>query len=209
MKALFIHRSVGRNLIEQGQLRDLLALKGVTLHDYDNNSDTLTQANGRTSKTTLKIPGNNTNPDNLSEFFSRWSDVLNEYDLVIIKSCYPNSHIKDTDQLIKTQESYLSIIKSFKAHGNRLLILTTPPLRPIMTNKLEAKLANALADWLVSVTDDDVQVFDLHHLLAEEAGASRGTLKRKYRRLLPFDNHPNKKANQEIAPLLAATITRG
>jgi hypothetical protein len=66
MKALFIHRSVGRNLIEQGQLRDLLALKGVTLHDYDNNSDTLTQANGRTSKTTLKIPGNNTNPDNLS-----------------------------------------------------------------------------------------------------------------------------------------------
>lgn len=206
VKALFIHRSVGHHLIEQGNLRKLLSSKNVALDDYDNNSGVLTHSDGNTFKGAITMPGNNTDPANLAQFFVDWPNVLNGYDLIMIKSCYPNSHIKDADQLSKIEESYTSIIKLFNDHNKRLLILTSPPLRPLFTNKTEARLSSDLANWLVSSTRDNVQVFDFHHLLAEVEGSHKGMLKREYRRLLPFDTHPNRKAHQTIAPKLAAVI---
>lgn len=206
MKILFIHRSVGHHLIEQGQLRELLGDKGVTLDDYDNNSGVLRRSDGSTSNNTITMPRNNTNPDNLAEFFGDWPDLLNSYDLIMIKSCYPNSHIKDEAQLNGIKDSYTSIMKSFASHNKQLLILTSPPLRPLLTNQTEAQLANELADWLVSSSTNNIRVFDFHHLLAETNGKHQGMLKREYRRLLPFDNHPNQKAHQTIAPMLVEAL---
>lgn len=206
MKVLFIHRSVGHHLIEQGNLRKLLSGKGVALDDYDNNSGILTHSDGSTLNNTITMPGNNTNPDNLAEFFADWPDLLSNYDLIMIKSCYPNSHIKDGAQLRRIKDNYNSIIKSFDDHDKQLLILTSPPLRPPLTTKTEAQLSSELADWLVSSSSKSVQVFDFHHLLSETHGRHKGMLKREYRRLLSFDNHPNKKAHQAIAPQLVAVI---
>lgn len=206
MVALFIHRSVGQHLMEQGELRVLLNEKDVNLDDYDNNSGILTHNNGNLEKDAMSMAGDNTNPSNFAEFFSQWPELLNGYDLIMIKSCYPNSHIGDEALLSEIKKSYKSIIKSFSDHNARLLILTSPPLRPLFTNQTEARLSGELADWLVSETNDNVQVFDLHHALSENSGRHRGMLKREFRRFVPFDNHPNKKAHQLIAPRIAELL---
>lgn len=205
-KVLFIHRSVGHNLIKQGNLRELLEAKGIALDDYDNNSGILTQDDANILNNTITIPGNNTNPDNLEKFFSEWPDILNSYDLIMIKSCYPNSHIRNESQLSQVMGHYSSILKSFNYHKKRLLILTTPPLRPLLTNRKEAHLSSELADWLVLESSADIKIFDLHRLLAETDGRHVGMLKQDFRRLIPFDNHPNRKANRTIALKLAEFI---
>ena len=205
-KVLFIHRSVGHNLIEQGGLRKLLSGKNIALDDYDNNSGILTRSDMSTLNNAITIPGNNTNPDNLKQLFGEWPEMLNSYDLIMIKSCYPNSHIRNESQLSQVIGHYSSILKSFNYHKKRLLILTTPPLRPLLTNRKEAHLSGELADWLVSESSTDVQIFDLHYLLAETDGRHVDMLKRNFRRLIPFDNHPNRKANRIIAPKLAESL---
>lgn len=204
---LFIHRSVGHHLLQQGKLRELLHDKDVALDDYDNNTGVLTRDDAKTLSDAITMPGNNTNPDNLAEFFASWPDVLDGYDLIIIKSCYPNSHIKDEAQLDTVKQHYQAIFQAFKDHKKKLLVLTTPPLRPLFTNQTEAKLASELADWLVSSAGANIQVFDLHHAYAEITGKHKGMLKLKYRRVLPWDNHPNQEAHQAAAPQIANLIT--
>jgi len=204
---LFIHRSIGHHLLEYGNLRSLLNADNVSLDDYDNNNGVLTLNDGKTKSGTITMPGNNTNPDNLADFFAAWPTILNDYDLIMIKSCYPNSHIKDPDQLKTIQDSYKSIFTDFKKHDKRLLVLTTPPLRPLFTNAPEAHLANTLADWLVGqAAANNMLVFDLHHQYAETTGKHEGMLKSSYRRLLPWDNHPNRKAHKAAAPQIAKLI---
>ena len=176
------------------------------MDDYNNNDGLLTRNDGSTVSNVIEMPGNNTNPDNLADFFKSWPDILNDYDLIMIKSCYPNSHVKDKAQLMTIKISYTSIIDSFNKHNKALLILTTPPLRPPFTNPTEAKLANELADWLVSQAQGNVHVFDLHHLYAADSGKHKGMLKLKYRRLLPWDNHPNRWAHRVAAPKIVDMI---
>lgn len=206
-KALFIHRSVGQHLLRYGLLRELVNEKHIVLDDYNNNNGVVTLNDGQKVTNSFQMPGNNTNPDNLSEFFHEWPAILNDYDAIIIKSCYPNSHIKSDEQSRKIKESYESIIDSFNQHDKQLLILTTPPLRPLLTNLNEARLANDLADWLVSLAQDNIHVFDLHHLYAESSGKHTGMLKLEYRRLLPWDNHPNRTAHRAAAPQIADLLS--
>jgi hypothetical protein len=206
MKTIFFHRSVGHNLIEEGNLRSLVKAAGIAFDDYDNNTNLLTHADGTITKDSINIPGGNTNPDNYAMYFKQWDKLLNSYDSVLIKSCYPNSHIKDETQLEAIKQNYKDIFEAFRAHHKTLIILTSPPLRPLFTNQREAQLSNRLSEWLVKRTSDQLKVLDFHKLLSEETGRHTGTLRRSYRRLLPFDNHPNKKANKDLAPKVATFI---
>jgi hypothetical protein len=208
MRILFIHRSVGKDLLRHGKLRELLNAKGVQLNDYNNNDGLLTTDEGATGKWAVTMPGDNTNPDNLAELFAGWPDILNKYDMIMIKSCYPNSHIKSEAQLESIKQQYQSIFESFKAHKKPLFILTTPPLRPLFTNAQEAVLADGLADWLVSSAKGNIHVFDFRSGLVASSGKHKGMLKGRYRRLAPWDNHPNRIAHQIIAPRLAALIAQ-
>lgn len=206
MRALFIHRSVGQNFIIEGHLRELLRSYNVALDDYDNNSGSMTDANGSVATDTITIPGNNTNPDNLARYLSSWDVVLDNYALVIIKSCYPNSHVKDNIQLQKIKRSYQIIFHALNYHQKRAVLLTSPPLRPLFTNKREAQLMSQLNNWLLNNAGEYVRVLDIHALLVEQKGRHKGMLCQKYRRLFPLDNHPNKKANEELAPIVADFI---
>jgi hypothetical protein len=155
----------------------------------------------------ISMPGNNTNPDNLAAFFKQWPSILDNYDTIMIKSCYPNSHIKDEPQLQKIKTQYQAIFETFTTHQKQLILLTTPPLRPLLTNQKEARLASELANWLVATAATaGIHVFDLHHLCAEATGKYRGMLKHEYRRLLPWDTHPNHMAHKMLAPQLADFI---
>lgn len=211
---LFIHRSVGQNLIDDGGLRHLFqASADIQFHDYNQNTDRLTDSRGIKSQIGFNFPGEDTKPadyarifvEDVEPEFKAIRDQILEYDIVAIKSCYPNSNIKGDEQLETIRGPYATIGQYFDTHNKSLAILTSPPLVPLMTNAANARRARQLYNWLSS-TDlgPQVHVFDLFDRLAEREGRPQAnTLKRGYRRWLPFDSHPNVLASKEIAPELS------
>lgn len=209
MKALFIHRSVGNNLINDGDFYRLLGESEYSgeLSDYDNNTGLL-RDNAGAAKLDLKFPNDNTRPADYAELFSatgkeKYSglyDLVMSYDFIVIKSCYPNSNIKSDDELKRIKKCYQIIATYFTALPNKkLLILTSPPLRPFAISTDNAHRARLLADWLfLEPLGANVRVFNFFDLLADDSNYLRA----EYRKLLPFDNHPNKKASIAVAPKL-------
>ena len=208
-KLLFIHRSVGENLIVEGALYNRITAKKLTLEDFNQNTQVLRSLNSNT-KMNIQMPGSNTNPDNYSKLFSEepseMKDFVLNYDLIMIKSCYPNSNIVNEKSLEKIHNQYNQIFDFFITKPNKkLIILTSPPLQPIMTKKIRARRALELANWLKGKTkSENIMIIDLFNFLAD----NNGFLKRKYRRFIPFDSHPNKKANKEISNFLAEFIAK-
>ena len=210
-KLLFIHRSVGENAIVQGDLYGKLTSFTAVLEFSDFNQNTSVYRNSKGSKTTiLKMPGENTRPEDYAELFSekpsKMLDFVLHFDVIIIKSCYPNSNIKSQSELEQVKAYYRSICSYISGKpSKKLIILTSPPLQPLMTSKINAKRAQDLAEWLTTEKfGDTIKVFNLHKLLADYSGL----LGRKYRRLFPFDSHPNKKANELIAQELTKLISQ-
>lgn len=193
-RVLFIHRSVGQNLIDEGNLqahvRERARTTGIIVNftDINNNQD-------------HKIPGGDTKPVDYLNFFDRTSL---KQDLVIIKSCYPNNAIKTAQDLKTLQTTYISMTDAFLKHSTgKLLIMTTPPLRPIRTSSTQASRARELALWLTRHEfGARIQTFDFYNELADQ----NNTLKSTYRRIFPWDSHPNKKASLTISPKLAIKI---
>ncbi len=206
---LFIHRSVGRNLLRDGSLREQFeaAMVGrgmrARLDDYDSNTRLLTRGPTREK---WVMPGDNTNPDNLVRLLvgemPKLLDRVMEYDLVVVKSCYPNNAISRDDQLALVKGEYGMMGRAFEQwSAKQLVILATPPLRPSRTNAAEARRARELADWLVGTKlAPNVSVFDLYGRLAAREGAEAGMLKRAYRRWWPWDSHPNAAASRKVVP---------
>lgn len=210
---LFIHRSVGRNLIDDGQLREQLTAIGCALDDYDHNNHVLTSAAGEQTNLgeTFSMP--DTTPADYAALFSRSGrdeqikahELIAGYDMVVIKSCYPNSQITNDEQLVTIKEHYTNIAKFFlERKQQQLVVMTNPPLRKSRTDAASAGRARQLNDWLSSIGfGQNISVFNFFTLLADP---NKNTLRRDYQRLTPLDSHPNKQASQDIAPLLVAHI---
>lgn len=148
------------------------------------------------------MPGSDTHPSNYTELFSdgytsEFKDFVMSHDVVVIKSCYPNSDIKDDTELAKIKKEYTTIAGFFGDRPEKkLIIMTSPPLRPTSTTSANAARAGQLVDWLKSTElAKNVSVFDFFHLLS----GSDNYLKKEYRRFIWLDNHPNKKASDRIA----------
>jgi len=214
---IFFHRSVGRNLIKDGGIYQLVKESSAfTLSDYDQNTDLLTSPNGQ-QKPGFVFPGGNTRPADFAGIFSETTSVQYElirdmalrYDTIVIKSCYPNSNIKSDEELDIIKGQYQAICNFFaKQKDKKLIILTSPPLRPIMTKHDNAKRARQLANWLSNLTfASNINVFNFFDQLAiPEDDKHANTLKPEYRRRLPFDSHPNARASIEIAPKFVAFL---
>jgi hypothetical protein len=202
---LFIHRSVGRNLLHDGQVYAQIGTS-FELHDFDQNTGILSSAVTE-EKSLWKIPGNDTRPGSYAELLSfekqqgndpTLADIM-KYDVIVIKSCYPNSNLKSREELETAQKHYQSIISFFNAQPDKkLLILTSPPLISFKTNPENAARARALANWLAeNKLASNVFVFNLFDELADK---STNLLRKEYRRRLPWDAHPNAFASRAIAP---------
>lgn len=210
IKILFIHRSVGNNLIQDGDVYELMkSHDSVRLSDFNQNTGVLRDNTGN-KDTDMKMPGGDTHPENYARLFSNGHSsalktfVMN-FDIVIIKSCYPNSNIKSGKELEQIKEYYTSITKFFVKANKKLLILTSPPLSPTSTNPENATRARQLALWLSDQSFGvNIDVFDFFDLLA----AQDNMLRKAFRRLIWLDNHPNKKASMEIAPKLVNQIVQ-
>lgn len=212
-RVLFLHRSVGENLINDGKMYGLIAVHGDDeLSDFNQNTSVLRDAKS-SRKTDMVMPGGNTTPRDFAALFrddfqSPLKDCVMGFDVIVIKSCYPNSNIKSSDGLHEIQNYYRSIAQYFAQHTDKqLVILTSPPLIPLLTRRANATRARELAYWLSHTKlGENVSTFNLFDELANDSGTQPNMLRREYRRVLPFDSHPNKLASQTIAPKLIQFI---
>jgi hypothetical protein len=211
---LFLHHSVGRNLIQQGAVRERLSQAGYEFWDHGYNFSTgLVRPDGSRTGYSYVVPDDNTDPDGLARIFGQhvYPVPLNalsgllQHDVIILKSCFPVSNIPDHDHLEEDKAHYLRIRDVVDAYpGKIFIIVTQPPLNPATTDLETAAWARALVNWLSSDEFLDghpnLFVFDFFDHLAEgDAEAPDfNMLRTAYRE--GDDSHPNELANQEIAP---------
>mgnify|MGYP001818909041 CR=1 FL=1 len=137
-------------------------------------------------------------------------------DIVMFKSCFPNSNIVGDGALpgnpISTERTLANYKTAFEQIGGEMskyperlyVYVTAPPLVPESTTPENAARAIEFNSW---VTDEylpkyesenghsNFVVFDLFRVLADEMGY----LKESYRRSRPGDSHPNPEANKSAA----------
>ena len=224
---IFLHHSTGRNLIAEGDVRKLLTQRGYQFWDHDYNSTGLTRPDGAPTRTSYDIPEltpgvrgeGNTDPQGLAVLFAQPAhdppdnalSRLLQHEVLILKSCFPNSAIKSDESLAQHQALYLGMRAVMDQHRDRLFILlTTPPLHPKATTPEDAARARALAKWLRSDEfvggHPNLAVFDFFDLLADPA---TDMLRTEYQ-LDPQDpdSHPNALANRTIGPQLVDFVDR-
>ncbi len=181
IKFLFIHHSVGSNWLSQGQLRSNLTNIGVDVHDA----------------TYVDDIGQNTD---VCHWYPKFRDHFNEVrtfddddqyytdgsfnNVVMFKSCYPNSDIVgygtepgDPESCTRTMANYKAtynaLLPIFKNHTDMLFIpVTAPPLNvhSSMYNSEHAALAREFNNWLKTEwapNITNVAVFDLFDVLAD------------------------------------------
>lgn len=218
---VFLHHSVGHNLIEQGNVRQRFTEAGFNFWDQGYNWEQLRDPEGNTTNYSYYVPDDNTDPDGLAAIFAQpvyrlplntLSGLL-QHEVIAFKSCFPVSNISDEAQLERYKAYYLSMRQVMDKYPDKIfVILTPPPLNPAETNAEAAARARAFANWLQS--DDYLKgrpnlfTFDLFGYLAENDPLSpeRHMLRSAYRD--GADSHPNPKANQTIGPLFVDFVIK-
>jgi len=224
-RILFIHHSTGGNLIKEGNLRDEVKKLNPSIELWDHNYNLfpifttllannthlkgLSDAQGQVTGKDYNIVLSNNSPKEYADIFSRdpsdpTLQAILSYDIIAFKNCYPTTRIT-SDQQLEDHIKYYTIVRdSLKKYPNKqFILLTPPPARKETTNSENAKRAIKLVSWLNS--DEflqgvsNIHIFDFFGLLAD----GNGMLKKDYERLLPWDSHPNKKANLAVAPVFA------
>lgn len=218
---IFLHRSVGANLIEQGGLRQKFAAAGFAFSDHGYNSEGLAGPDGRPTGYGYNLPGDNTDPDGLAQIFAEpvfplpinTFSALLQYEVIVVKSCFPNSNIESDEQFAKFQGYYLSLRSRVDEHPDKIFVLlTTPPLNPAETSAAAAARARAMSQWLRSDQylrgHPNLFTFDLFDTLAERdpAAPDFNQLSKTFRE--GTDSHPNQIANQMVAPLVVDFVSR-
>ena len=210
---IFLHHSVGHNLIDQGQVRERFTQYGYDFYDHDYNHLGLRNPDGEYLGYGYNVPHDNTDPNGLAGIFSQpvyplplntFSGLL-QHEVVVFKSCYPVSDITSEEKLDEYKAYYLEMREVMDRHPNKIFIVVTPPpLNPVETNSQIAARARHFVDWLVS--DEylagrlNVSTFNFFDHLAEDDPASPelNMLRIEYRQCA--DSHPNQEANQTIGP---------
>jgi hypothetical protein len=213
---IFLHHSCGQNLIDQGGVREGLSARGYRFFDHGYNGDGLRLADGTYTGTNFDVPDDNTDPSGLAVVFAQplhtpadntFSHLM-QYDVIMVKSCFPNSNIGSDEQLDEFKSYYLSMRDRMDQYPDKtFIVVTQPPQVPGSSNPEEARRARALANWLVSDEylsgHPNVFVFDFFDKLA---GADN-FLRPEYR-VDNYDAHPNERANAAIGPVFVDFIDK-
>ncbi|MEJ5313061.1 hypothetical protein [Anaerolinea sp.] len=216
---IFLHHSVGDNLIRQTDYRDRLTQAGLSFWDHDYNYYGLNDPNGQNLGFHFNIPNDDTDPPGLAKLFSQpvyplpinAVSGLMQYEVIILKSCFTGNVLPDDQSVEKTRTYYEVMHRFFEKHPEKLFILlTTPPLNSAEADEAMGARAREIAEWLQSPEYlrglPNVYVFDLYSALAENDPSSPNynRLREDYKE--GTDNHPTMNANQDIAPVLAEFI---
>lgn len=179
LRILFLHHSTGRNLIQQGAVRELVAMRNLrdgTNHefwDHDYNEIGLSGPSGELKNISFDLPDDNTDPDGFDLLFSQpvhdppdnaLSHIL-QFDVIVFKSCFPVSAIGSHFELEEYKQHYLRMRETFARHPHILfVVMTQPPLIPstvvgsfvarkmrwMWTNAEDAARARQFSRWLHS-----------------------------------------------------------
>lgn len=189
-RAVFVHHSVGRQLIDSSGMRELLAQESIDLVDVDYNRIGARDAGGKVAGVPT-VPNDDTDITAIATLLEGESEFvkwLGGFDVVAMKSCYPNSNLS-TDLAEQAQRSELRRIGVAAARRFKAFVwVTPPPLPPLRTSRAAAQRALEVARSSTSLLGSGVLVVDLHSRLSDD----RGLLARDYRRKNPLDAHPNR-----------------
>jgi len=218
---IFLHHSVGHNLIEQGQVRELFTQAGYVFFDHDYNHIGLRDPSGEHLGYSYNVPQDNTDPDGLAGIFSQhlypipvnaFSGLM-QHEVIIFKSCFPTSDIPSEEMLDEYKAYYLGMRDVFNEHLDKIFIVVTPPpLNPSETKMEIAMRARRFSDWLGSDEylggRSNVFTFDLFDLLAEGDSQSPefNMLKAEFRE--DEDSHPTREVNQRIGPIFVEVVIK-
>ena len=217
---IFLHHSTGNNLIQQGHLRNLMAEMGYALWDHGYNAQGLRGPEVGSLGYHYNIPNDNPDPYGLIEIFRQPElplplnsfSALLQHEVIVYKSCFdPGNKIKSDAQLQQYKDWYIEMRAVMAAQPDRMFVIVTmPPLNPAETNPEEAARARHFAEWLQSeeylAGQTNIFVIDFFDMLAEDdpTAPDYNMLRAEFRD--GDDSHPNRLANETIAPLFAEAL---
>jgi hypothetical protein len=233
-RVLFIHHSTGGLLLRFGQIRKQLMARAPHIELWDHAYNLypsliasrllgpityrtgLSDSRGHMIGKDFDITISNNSPKEYAEIFARPASdstlkQILAFDLVIFKNCFPTSQITSDGQLSDYKLYYTMIFKSLSKYSNKFIVFTPPPLRKEMTTASASTRAQGLSAWLKQQENRlavNVSVFDFFDLLSDKEGENANRLKREYCSIIPFDSHPNIRANQTIGPLFVNAIVK-
>ncbi len=220
-KACFLHHSTGGAVYSQGHVAD-------TIDAYNIAHGTNYQLDQRAFPHT-PYPWNNYPYD----YWNLWvngacssenpkieclESMLNNYDIVIFKHCYPGSDIiadianPNASSKVKCLANYKLQYRALKAKmddfpNKKFIVWTLAPLHRLATNAEKAKRAQEFVNWVKNdwLTEDNqnhpnIFIFDFFNIVAENnENPQQGKvncLKYEYEKNHNGrDSHPNKQAN--------------
>ncbi len=127
-------------------------------------------------------------------------DIIGTPDVLMFKSCYPNSDISSKAQLNEYKKEYRKLYDIFQAHPDVLFIpWSTPPLPRQMTSKANAKRAKKFDKWLKKryISDYNGDNLDSFRLFYQLTGPKHWYMKRKYVSD-PYDGHPKSNSGKRV-----------
>jgi hypothetical protein len=217
--ALFIHHSVGRQIIQEGGLRQklLAGVPSLELWDHDYNKPGLSDGSGLAQGTSFPIPGDNTDPDGLLAILrgiaagESWAERATTCDVLMLKSCFPNNKIRSDLAADALKVVYQEMRDVAMALPQAVLLVSSPPLVFEATRPGQAARAADLAAWLGSHwTGPRLGYANIFETLTYRSGPARGTLRLRYRKKRPRDSHLGfagaEVAARTVAPAVLALL---
>jgi hypothetical protein len=199
------HHSTGDSILEGGLLAALRANQ-IDFHDI----------NYKEAVVDGYVIGDHTDPPDFPKNFNtpKYLDVIKswelkgdkkQHDIIMFKSCFPSSNIKDDAMLEQYKGYYNSLLPTFKANPGILFIaMSTPPLVKAETKPDRAARARSFAKWITGEWAKDVKnvkVFDLFNALAIlEGKPDANTLVPQFAES-KNDSHPTPKGAQAVTRL--------
>jgi hypothetical protein len=211
VKLIFIHHSTGENWLADGNGNLGIALKKNNYFVSDTNygwgpdgigdrTDTgqwWLWFRGSSSSTYMHALYNEFGQHSSYTRLSNDPDTSRENEIIMFKSCFPNSAIsgKPSDAaktgsnplrgqgagssmtVANVKGIYNDILPYFAAHQDKLFVLVvTPPLAQNATDTTQAANARAVAnwlinEWLVNYQHKNVAVFDFYNVLTSNGGS--------------------------------------
>lgn len=217
------HHSTGDDLLEGG-LREALERNGIDFFDI-NYKEAIVDGYVIGDHTDPQDFPKNFNTPKYFEVIKGWelggrgetgkaatSQARKQHDIVMFKSCFPASDIKDEAQLESYKKWYLSLLPTFKAHPRILFIaMSTPPLVKAETTPENAARARRWARWVSTEYPrqaPNVKVFDLFNALAiAEGKPDQNTLAPQFATARD-DSHPSREGARAMTRLFIPWLNR-
>lgn len=159
----------------------------------------------------------NTDPDGLLEILrgveigETWAERARRFDILILKSCFPNNAITSDANAAAMRAVYEEMHKVALSLPQAVLLLSSPPLVFESTRPDQVARAADMATWLGrSWTGPRLGYANIFDTLTYRSGPARGTLRLRYRRRRPGNSHVSaagaEAAARTIVPAVRALL---